>query len=124
MAIAQIPQKAALTAREAAQEWKDRAGSLRGNEKKMFTRSLVVGSLVAGAVLLARGKRKAGFAATAAGAAIALLENPEEVSTAWENIPSYIQHGKRLLGRLEGFVEDLSGQGGRFKSLLERLDRR
>jgi hypothetical protein len=111
MAMAQIPQQVASR----------RAAFSEGEPH--WTRSLAIGSLITGTVLLLRGRRKAGLAAAIAGAAIALLEKPEDVGALWRQVPSYLDSGKRLLSRLEGLVEDLSGQGSRLKGLLDRAQR-
>jgi hypothetical protein len=121
MAIAQIPQQVSSAAKNAAQGIKERAAML--GKQPPWPRTLAVSALITGAVLLITGRRKAGLAVTAAGAAMALLEEPEEVKTFWRRIPSYIDNGKRLLLRLEGFIEDFSSQGDRVRSLLEKAQR-
>jgi hypothetical protein len=118
MPIAQLPQRVQSAARESAQEWKSRVGSLKGTEK--WTRPLAVGSLIAGAILLARGKRRAGLAASATGAAIALLEDPEHATAVWKRIPGYIQGAKRMLAQAEGFIEDLGKEGSKLRAFLEK----
>jgi hypothetical protein len=122
MSIAQIPEYVASASKNAAQDIKERAAFL-GVKEPHWTRSLAVSALITGAVLLAKGKRKAGLAATVVGAAIALLEEPEEITNAWNRIPSYIDRGKRLIGRLEGFVEELSSQGDKLKRVLDKAQR-
>jgi hypothetical protein len=92
-------------------------------DDRAWIRSLAVSSLITGAVLLARGKRKAGFTVTIVGAAIAVLEDPESVRAGWNNLPSYIDAGKQMLNRLENFLEDLIAQGDRVRGLLERVER-
>ena len=122
MAIVQISQQVASTAREAVHGLKDRVGGVRWNDKRC-TRAMAVGSLITGAVLLARGRRKAGIAVTAAGAAFALLEAPEDAIALWNSIPAGIESGKRWMTRFEGFVEELSSQGERLRAFLEKAQR-
>lgn len=122
MAIAQLPQRVQSTARESAYEWKSRIGSLKGTEK--WTRPLAVGSLIAGAILLARGRRRAGIAASATGAAIALLEDPEHATAVWKRVPGYIQAAKRTIAQAEGFIEDLGKEGDKLRAFLEKAPRR
>lgn len=122
MAIAQIPQQVASAAKDAAQGIKGRAASLKVNQPH-WSRSLAVSVLITGAVLLIRGRRKAGLATAVAGAAIALLEEPQEVKAVWKKIPVYIDSGKRFLVRLEGFIEEFSNQGDRLKGLLGKAQR-
>lgn len=121
MAIVQIPQQIASSAKGAAQELKDRVGQLRSVDK-CWTRTAAVGSLITGAVLLAQGKRKAGIAATTVGAAFILLEDPKDAKALWDSIPGHLDNGKRLLNRFENFIEELSAQGGKLRSFLEKAE--
>lgn len=117
MTIAEIPQKIASASKDAAHELQERASSIHWDERP-WTRTVAIGSLIAGAILLARGKRRAGAVASVAGAAIALLDHPQEVRTFWRNIPTYIESGKSVLERLEHFFEDLSRQGEKLRKLI------
>lgn len=117
MAIAQLSQRIP-SANKPEGEWTNRAESLESCEHWM--RSLAVTSLITGAVLLARGRRKAGLVVSAAGTAMALLENPNQAASFWQSIPSRLQSGKRLLSQAEGFVEEMEIQKEKFFSLLDR----
>jgi hypothetical protein len=86
-----------------------------------WTRSLAAGTLLASAVLLVTGKRKAAIAVAAAGAAVALLEDPDGVRRFWGDVPSYVQAGQKLLARVEGLVEQAAEQGIRLKDVLKRV---
>jgi hypothetical protein len=86
-----------------------------------WTRSLAAGTLLASAVLLVLGKRKSALAAAAAGGAVALIEDPESVRRFWDDIPNYVQAGQKMLGRLEGLIEQVVEQGGQVKEMLKRL---
>jgi hypothetical protein len=86
-----------------------------------WTRSAAAGSLLASAVLLALGKRKAALAVAAAGGALALVEDPEGVRKFWNDIPDLVQSGQRLLARVEGLVEQAAEQGLQFKDIFKRL---
>jgi hypothetical protein len=83
-----------------------------------WTRSLAAGTLLSSAVLLAIGRRKAAIAVAAAGTAVALIEDPDGVRKFWNDIPSYVQAGQKLLARLEGLVEQAAEQGIRLKDIL------
>ena len=85
-----------------------------------WTRSLAAGTLLASAVLLVTGKRKAAVAVAAAGTAVALIEDPESVRRFWDEIPNYVQAGQRALARMEGLVEQAAEQGARLKDILRR----
>ncbi len=86
-----------------------------------WTRSLAAGTLVASAVLLVLGKRKAALAVAAAGGAVALIEDPDGVRKFWNEVPNYVQAGQKMLGRFEGLIEQVAEQGGQFKDVLRRL---
>src|SRR5271155_5804258 len=86
-----------------------------------WTRSLAAGTLLASAVLLILGKRKAALAVAAAGGAVALIEDPDSVRNFWNDIPSFVQSGQKMLGRLEGLIEQVAEQGAQFKDVLRRL---
>jgi len=83
-----------------------------------WTRSVAAGSLIVSALLLISGKRKSGLAVAAAGAAIALLENPGAVKDAWESMPRFVRAGQDFLVRVEDFVDELNKQGGRLRKAL------
>jgi hypothetical protein len=86
-----------------------------------WTRSLAAGTLLTSAVLLLLGKRKAALAVAAAGGAVALIEDPESVRRFWNEIPNHVQSGQKVLGRLEGLIEQVAEQGANFKDVLRRL---
>jgi hypothetical protein len=112
MPIAQLP---AMTA--------DFAEKLRGakmTQNITWTRGLATGSLIAGALLLVSGKRRAGIAFTAVGAAAALLEDVEGTRELWNSIPQYIESGQQVLNRVERFVEDLAEQGDRVAKMVNK----
>lgn len=86
--------------------------------KTPWTRAVAAGSLVAGAVLLVTGRRKSALAVAAAGAAVALLENPEIVRDAWDAMPRLVRTSQDFLGRIEDFVDELNKQGIRLRKVV------
>jgi len=85
-----------------------------------WTRAVAAGSLIAGAYLLFAGRRKAALTAAAAGAAVALFENPDTAREIWKNVPGYLRAGQDFLVRAEDFVEDLAKKGERFRQVLTK----
>jgi hypothetical protein len=83
-----------------------------------WTRTIAAGSLVVGALLLITGRRKSALAVSAAGAAVALLENPEIVREAWASMPRMVRTGQDFLVRIEDFVEELNKQGVRIRKVI------
>ena len=85
-----------------------------------WARILSAGALIGGAILLATGKRKAGIALTAVGATAALLEDTASTKEIWDSIPTYIESGQQVLGRIERFVEDIAEQGERVRKMVNQ----
>ena len=86
-------------------------------------RTVAAGTLVTGAILLASGKRKAGLAIAAAGTVFALVEDPEGVKKVWNNIPDYLDRGHTMLSRFEKFVGELTAQGEKLRTVVEKAVR-
>jgi|SRR5450631_459286 hypothetical protein len=79
----------------------------------------VGGTLLLGSVLLLSGKRRAGLLVTAAGTALALLEEQETVRAWWNVLPQYIDSAQRLLNQAQTTIEDLSEKRDRLRSLFK-----
>ena len=124
MGITHIPQQVASTVQDAADTLKYQGNRLVDQDwNKNWVRTVAAGSLVTGAVLLASGKRKAGLAIAAAGTVFALVEDPEGVKKVWNNIPDYLDNGHNLLTRFEKFIGELSSQGEKLRSVVEKVVR-
>ncbi len=124
MGITHIPQQVASTVQDATDRLKQQGNRLldQGWDKN-WVRTVAAGSLVTGAILLASGKRKAGLAIAAAGTVFALVEDPEGVKKVWNNIPDYLDSGHGLLTRFEKFVGELTTQGDKLRSVVEKVVR-
>jgi hypothetical protein len=124
MGITHIPQQVTSTVQDAAETLKLQGNRLidRGFDKN-WVRTVAAGSLVTGAILLATGKRKAGLAVAAAGTVFALVEDPAGVKKVWNNLPDYLENGHTLLGRFEKFVGELTAQGEKLRSVVEKAVR-
>ena len=124
MGITHIPQQVASTVQDATDSLKQQGNRLldQGWDKN-WVRTVAAGSLVTGAILLACGKRKAGLAIAAAGTVFALVEDPEGVKKVWNNIPDYLDSGHGLLSRFEKFVGEVTAQGDKLRSVVEKAVR-
>ncbi|HZZ41283.1 MAG TPA: hypothetical protein VFE06_19245 [Acidobacteriaceae bacterium] len=80
-----------------------------------WTRGVAAGSLLVSAILLITGRRKSALAVAAAGAAVALLENPEAVRDFWDQAPRLLRSSQDFLVRIEDFMEELNKQGIRLR---------
>src|SRR6202453_2845684 len=124
MGITRIPQQVASTVQDATETLKYQGNRiLDGGLEKNWVRTVAAGSLVTGAVLLATGKRKSGLAVAAAGTIFALVEDPDGVKKFWNNIPDYLDSGHDVLSRFEKFVSELSAQGEKIRSVVEKAVR-
>jgi hypothetical protein len=124
MGITHIPQQVASSVQDAADTLKYQGNRLVDQDwNKNWVRTVAAGTLVTGAVLLASGKRKAGLAIAAAGTVFALVEDPEGVKKVWNNIPDYLDNGHNLLSRFEKFIGELSSQGEKLRSVVEKVVR-
>jgi hypothetical protein len=85
-----------------------------------YTRTIAAGALVAGAILLVGGKRKAALITAAAGTTLAFLSEPNAARECWESIPRYLKNTQHFLGKVEGIVEEIAEQGKRAKNLLPK----
>jgi hypothetical protein len=124
MGITHIPQQMASSVQDATERLKYHGNLLldQGWDKN-WVRTVAAGSLVTGAVLLASGRRKAGLTIAAAGTVFALVEDPEGVKKIWNNIPDYLDSGHNLLTRFEKFVGELTVQGDKLRSVVEKVVR-
>jgi hypothetical protein len=85
-----------------------------------WTHYVAAGTLLAGGVLIATGRRRAGVAVAAAGTAMALLEEQETVKTWWKNLPGYLSDAQDFLDKIEGYLKEASVQGQRIQSILRK----
>jgi hypothetical protein len=124
MGITHIPQQVASTVQDAADTLKYQGNRLVDQDwNKNWVRTVAAGTLVTGAILLASGKRKAGLAIAVAGTVFALVEDPEGVKKVWNNIPDYLDNGHSMLSRFEKFIGELTSQGEKLRSVVEKVVR-
>jgi hypothetical protein len=124
MGITHVPQQVASKVQDAADTLKYQGNRLLDQDwDKNWVRTVAAGSLVTGAILLATGKRKAGLAVAAAGTIFALVEDPEGVKKFWNDIPDHLDSGHSMLSRFEKFVGELTSQGEKLRSVVEKVVR-
>jgi hypothetical protein len=87
---------------------------------KEWMGAAVGGTLLLGSVLLISGKRRAGLMVTAAGTALALLEEQDTVRAWWNALPQYLDDAQRLLNQAQMTIDDLSAKRDRLRSLFKR----
>jgi hypothetical protein len=85
-----------------------------------WTRTVAIGALITGVVLLLSGKRKAGVAVAAAGTLFGVVEEPESLKHWWDGMPRYVANAQQFLGKVEGFVEQLAEQGDTVRRIMRK----
>ena len=75
-------------------------------------------TLLTGSLLLLAGRRKAGLVVTAAGTALAMLDNKELVSEWWDALPGYLDQAQRLLDQAAATIDDLTEKRDKIMGLL------
>jgi hypothetical protein len=75
-------------------------------------------SLLTGSLLLLTGKRKAGLVVTAAGTALAILDNREFVSEWWDALPHHLQKAQHMLEQTQQTIDDLTAKRDKVMALF------
>ena len=78
-----------------------------------WKRAVIFGSLGVGVVLLIKGRRPAGVAATTVGLAVLASEYPDTFETIWENAPNYVTRGIRIFQTVSDIAERFAEQASR-----------
>ena len=78
-----------------------------------WKKALVIGSIGAGAVLLATKRRPAGIAVAAGGLALLASEYPEKFEAVWESAPEYINRAARIFAVISKVSERFAEQAER-----------
>lgn len=79
-------------------------------------------TLLAGALLLLAGKRRAGLVATAAGAVLTVLDQKETVKIVWDALPGYLDKTQHMLDEAQHTIDDIAAKRDRLKSFLGGSD--
>src|SRR5512143_1960333 len=90
-----------------------------------WKKGLIIGSFAAGALLIIKGHRPAGFAAAAVGVAILASEYPETFEDIWEQAPDYIYRGTQVFATLSRVAErfaETAAEGG-IGQAIQRVSR-
>jgi hypothetical protein len=92
----------------------------RLNVQNNWKRALMFGSFAAAALLLATGRRPAGFALAGVGLATLAAEYPEKFEEIWNRAPEYLDKGQRLVGGVSRIVDQIAEQAGKFQNRSNR----
>jgi hypothetical protein len=78
-----------------------------------WKKAVVFGSLGAGAVLFATGRRPVGIALAAGGLAMLASEYPEKFEAVWENAPDYVNKATQIFALISKVSERFAEQAER-----------
>jgi hypothetical protein len=78
------------------------------------------GSLLIGGVLLLTGKHRAGLLAAITGTALTMVDQQETVRTWWNSLPGLINDASRMLGQVQGVVDNVNAQSAKLRALVQR----
>lgn len=78
-----------------------------------WKKAVVFGTLGAGAVLIATGKRPVGIALAAGGLALLASEYPEKFESVWENAPDYVNRATQIFAVISKISERFAEQAER-----------
>jgi ABC-type transporter Mla subunit MlaD len=71
-------------------------------------------------MLLLAGQRLAGLVAAASGTALALLDQKETLRSWWNLLPGFIDDVQRVLGQVQGGVEDIAAKRETLRQILAK----
>jgi hypothetical protein len=95
-------------------------GLLSGAAGTEWARIASGAGLLAGALLLLAGKRRAGLVAAAAGTTLAVLDQQETVKELWNSLPGYIDKVQGVLGKVDATVSEVAAQRERLHKILSK----
>ena len=78
------------------------------------------GTLLAGAVLLLAGRRKAGLAFTAAGTALTLLHEKETTLRWWAALPLVLNNVQRFAGKAQTAIDEFDAHRQKLRNIMRR----
>lgn len=90
------------------------------NDPSPALRLAAGGTLLAGAVLLLAGKRRAGLAVTAAGTALTLMQEKETTLRWWATLPLVLSNTQRVIGQTQSVIHDLNARREKLQGFFRK----
>ncbi|HUN87203.1 MAG TPA: hypothetical protein VMU28_00335 [Terriglobales bacterium] len=75
-----------------------------------WKKAVIAGSVAAGVIMIVKGKRSLGAAATTAGLVLLASEYPEQFEHVWENAPDYISRGSQIFQTVQRLAERFANE--------------
>jgi len=81
---------------------------------------LMYGSFAAGAALFLSGRRPAGIAVAAIGAATLATQHPEKLEDLWRRMPEYLEKSSKLVDIASAFLERIGEHRAGYRNVSAR----
>jgi len=85
-----------------------------------WTHFLAAGTVVAGGLIIASGRRRTGMTVAALGTAMALVEEQDSVKLWWRRLPGLLDQAQYFLDRAEVYLKEATEKGHRLQGILRR----
>jgi hypothetical protein len=82
-----------------------------------WKKTLIYGSLVAGAIVFLTGRRPVGLAIAGIGLATLASENPEKFEELWRRAPEYLEKGSKFVDVAASFLERMGEHQGGLRNM-------
>lgn len=79
-----------------------------------WKRAVIFGALGAGAFMFLSGRRSAGVAIAAVGAAVLASEYPDKLERIWRNAPEYLSRGSEIVQAISRIGQRLAEESERY----------
>ncbi len=81
---------------------------------------VAAGTLAAGGALVACGQKRVGLVVAAAGTALAMADQQEDMLRLWNALPGYLTDLQDFLGRVQSALNDVSSQREKLHRIFTR----
>jgi hypothetical protein len=85
-----------------------------------WVRAAASGSLIAGALLLLTGQKRAGLVMAASGTALAMLEHEQNLRHLWNALPGYVDRAQSMFEQVREAAEELAEKGRTLRGVVAR----
>jgi hypothetical protein len=85
-----------------------------------WTHYLAAGTVLAGGILIASGRRRAGLTVAAVGTGLALAQEQDSVKLWWKRLPGLLDQAQHFLDRADAYLKEATAQGHRLQGILRR----
>jgi hypothetical protein len=87
------------------------------NINENWKKALMFGAFAGAAYLLISGRRPAGFALAGIGLAVLAAEHPQRFEEIWNQAPSYLDRGTRVVNQISDLIDRIAEQGTKFQQM-------